>query len=155
MQKGGSRCTFTNLQTIVLFQKWQSEVHCRQRKSTEIYLKSCIQNKFWMRGFVSPYMLWLCNKKGKLPDWSDFLTMSTCAISNQADQKHRAEREKIYMNTVRKYSKDDTFRIKDMLWLEPTCYKTGGIFFAWSAKNWVCPTNISNSTIHRTKSAVW
>ena len=54
--------------------------------------------------------------------------MSTCAISNQADQKHRAEREKIYMNTVRKYSKDDTFRIKDMLWLEPTCYKTGRLF---------------------------
>ena len=50
-----------------------------------------------------------------MADWRDFLTMSTCAISNQADQKHRAEREKIYMNTVRKYSKDDTFRIKDML----------------------------------------
>lgn len=49
--------------------------------------------------------------------WSDFLTMSACAISNQADPKHRDERETIYMNTVQKYSKDDAFRIKDMLWL--------------------------------------
>lgn len=37
--------------------------------------------------------------------WHDFVLMFACAISNAVDKSHREERERMYLNTIKRYSK--------------------------------------------------
>lgn len=46
--------------------------------------------------------------------WSDFVTMTACAISNAVDQLHYEKREELYMNTVKKYSKEELDLFTDL-----------------------------------------
>lgn len=39
--------------------------------------------------------------------WSDFITMFACALSNTVDRAHFEEREKLYMQIIGKYNKDE------------------------------------------------
>lgn len=39
--------------------------------------------------------------------WTDFVTMTACAISNAVDQLHYDEREEMYMRAINKYSKEE------------------------------------------------
>lgn len=39
--------------------------------------------------------------------WSDFITMFACTISNAVDKRHFDEREKLYLDAIRRYSKKE------------------------------------------------
>lgn len=39
--------------------------------------------------------------------WNDFITMSACAFSNVFDRGHFAEREKLYLNIINRYKKNE------------------------------------------------
>lgn len=39
--------------------------------------------------------------------FEDYLTFAACAISNRVDKLHYEEREKLYLNTIKKYNKED------------------------------------------------
>lgn len=39
--------------------------------------------------------------------WTDFVTMTACAISNAVDQLHYEEREELYLRTINKYNKEE------------------------------------------------
>lgn len=39
--------------------------------------------------------------------WQDAMTMIACAISNRVDARYREERERLYMNTVSRYTPDE------------------------------------------------
>lgn len=39
--------------------------------------------------------------------FEDYLTFAACAISNRVDNLHYEEREKLYLNTIKKYNKED------------------------------------------------
>lgn len=39
--------------------------------------------------------------------WKDFVVICSCSFSNALDKSHYDEREKLYMNTIKKYDKED------------------------------------------------
>lgn len=39
--------------------------------------------------------------------WTDFVTMTACAISNSVDKRHFDEREKIYLQIIKKYNREE------------------------------------------------
>ncbi len=39
--------------------------------------------------------------------WKDFVVMISCSFSNELDKSHYAEREALYMDTIKKYSKEE------------------------------------------------
>lgn len=39
--------------------------------------------------------------------WKDFVVMTSCAFSNTLDKSHYAEREALYMDTIKKYNKEE------------------------------------------------
>ena len=39
--------------------------------------------------------------------WKDFVVMCSCSFSNALDKSHYDEREKLYMDTIKKYDKED------------------------------------------------
>lgn len=39
--------------------------------------------------------------------WTDFITMAACTISNSVDRLHFDEREKLYLETIKKYNKKE------------------------------------------------
>ena len=39
--------------------------------------------------------------------FEDFVTLSACSVSNSVDFLHREEREKIYLDTIKKYTKKE------------------------------------------------
>lgn len=62
------------------------------------------------REFVKEYEK-LCYRFHRWEVWKDFVVLVACSISNQVDKVHAEEREALYMDTIRKYSKEeaDTF----------------------------------------------
>ena len=45
----------------------------------------------------------LTYSRGPFDVWSDFVTVSACAISNVFDKGNFAERERLYLSTISKY----------------------------------------------------
>ena len=55
----------------------------------------------------------ICKKHSKFDVWNDFVHMSAYAISNAAN--FRQDRESMYMNIVKKYSKTDAAKFAELL----------------------------------------
>ena len=53
----------------------------------------------------------LCYRFHRWEVWKDFVVLVACSISNTVDKVHAEERETLYMDTIRKYSREeaDTF----------------------------------------------
>lgn len=47
--------------------------------------------------------------------WKDFVVMCSCSFSNVFDKTHFDEREKLYMDTIKKYSKDEQMLFPKLL----------------------------------------
>ena len=47
--------------------------------------------------------------------WSDFITMSACALSNRVDERFAEEREQLYMQCVSRYSKTEAGQFAELL----------------------------------------
>ena len=47
--------------------------------------------------------------------WRDFLVLAACAISNSVDKQQLAKREEMYMQTIKKYNKDEADKFAEML----------------------------------------
>ena len=47
--------------------------------------------------------------------WTDFTTIAACAISNCIDTRHREEREKLYMDTIQKYERDELLQFPKLI----------------------------------------
>lgn len=45
--------------------------------------------------------------RGPFDVWSDFIAMGACSISNVLDKQNYAERERLYLSTINKYTKSD------------------------------------------------
>lgn len=62
------------------------------------------------REFVKEYEK-LCYRFHRWEVWKDFVVLVACSISNAVDKRHAEAREALYMNTIRKYSREeaDTF----------------------------------------------
>lgn len=57
------------------------------------------------------------HRNGTYQVFADFLTMAACSISNSVDRRFFEEREKLYMDTVMRYSKDEAKRFAQLLGL--------------------------------------
>lgn len=47
--------------------------------------------------------------------WKDFVVMCSCSFSNALDKSHYDEREKLYMDTIKKYDKEDQAAFQKLL----------------------------------------
>lgn len=57
----------------------------------------------------------LSERHGRHEVWSDFVTMSACALSNAGDKRFFQEREEMYLASVKRYTKDEADMIAQML----------------------------------------
>lgn len=57
----------------------------------------------------------LAERHGRHEVWSDFITMSACAVSNASDTRFQKEREAMYMAAVKRYTKDEVDMLAQML----------------------------------------
>lgn len=57
--------------------------------------------------------------------WRDFLTLAACAISNGVDKQQFKKREEIYMQTIKKYNKDEANKFAEMLALVTIGFSSG------------------------------
>lgn len=57
----------------------------------------------------------LAERHGRHEVWSDFITMSACALSNAGDKRFFQEREEMYLASVKRYTKDETDILAQML----------------------------------------
>lgn len=57
----------------------------------------------------------LTYSRGPFDVWSDFVTVSACAISNVFDKGNFAERERLYLSTISKYKQTDQLVFPDLL----------------------------------------
>ena len=53
-------------------------------------------------------------RHGREEVWRDFITMSACAISNSVDKRFYDIREKMYMDTVKRYTKEEAEKMAEM-----------------------------------------
>ena len=56
----------------------------------------------------------LTERYGRFKVWSDFVTMTACAISNACDLRFVKEREAMYMEAVKRYSKEEAEQISEL-----------------------------------------
>ena len=56
----------------------------------------------------------LVQRHGREEVWRDFITMSACAISNSVDKRFYDIREKMYMDTVKRYTKEEAEKMAEM-----------------------------------------
>lgn len=59
--------------------------------------------------------------KHRFQVWEDFIVLSACSLSNRVDGIHYAEREKMYLERIKTYKKEDVNKFADLLallWLE-------------------------------------
>lgn len=57
---------------------------------------------------------YLTARYGRYQVWSDFVTMSACSISNSCDRRFFADREAMYMASIKRYEKSDAEKFVDM-----------------------------------------
>lgn len=57
----------------------------------------------------------ICGRHGRWEVWSDWITMSACAISNAVDLAHREKREGIYLTAQKKYTAAEVQTMGEML----------------------------------------
>lgn len=57
----------------------------------------------------------LAERHGRHEVWSDFITMSACALSNAGDKRFFQEREDMYLASVKRYTKDEADILAQML----------------------------------------
>ena len=57
----------------------------------------------------------LSERHGRHDVWSDFVTMSACALSNAGDKSFFQEREEMYLAAVKRYTKDEADMLAQML----------------------------------------
>ena len=57
----------------------------------------------------------LAERHGRHEVWSDFITMSACALSNASGTRFQKEREAMYMAAVKRYTKDEADMLAQML----------------------------------------
>lgn len=57
----------------------------------------------------------LAERHGRHEVWSDFITMSACALSNAGDKRLFQEREEMYLASVKRYTKDEADILAQML----------------------------------------
>jgi hypothetical protein len=57
----------------------------------------------------------LAERHGRHEVWSDFITMSACALSNAGDKRFFQEREEMYLALVKPYTKDEADILAQML----------------------------------------
>lgn len=57
----------------------------------------------------------LAERHGRHEVWSDFITMSACALSNAGDKRFFQEREEMYLASVKRYTKDEADLLAQML----------------------------------------
>ena len=46
--------------------------------------------------------------------FSDYITLASCAVSNRVDKLHFKERENLYMSAIKKYSKEEAPKFKEL-----------------------------------------
>jgi len=56
----------------------------------------------------------LCHTRSSGQVWGDFVLMSACSISNAADMTMYEQRERLYMQTVRNFKRDEVYKIKQL-----------------------------------------
>lgn len=59
------------------------------------------------RKFLQAFKSLSSGKRRATETWNDFVIMAACAFSNPFDKMHYSEREARYLETVKKYSKDE------------------------------------------------
>lgn len=57
----------------------------------------------------------LSERHGRHEVWSDFVTMSACALSNAGDKRFFQEREEMFLAAVKRYTKDEADMLAQML----------------------------------------
>ena len=57
--------------------------------------------------FLKTFQRLSSNGHHSLEIWQDFVLMAACALSNPLDKEHFEEREKRYLQTIRKYNKQE------------------------------------------------
>lgn len=57
----------------------------------------------------------MAERYGRYRVWSDFITMSACAISNVCDPRFRDEREQMYQSIVKRYTESEVDQMARML----------------------------------------
>ena len=57
--------------------------------------------------------------------WKDFVVMCSCSFSNALDKSHYDEREKLYMDTIKKYDKEDQAAFPKLLAYVTACLSDG------------------------------
>lgn len=56
----------------------------------------------------------LAQRHGREEVWRDFITMSACSISNAVDKRFYDQREKMYMDAVKRYMPEEAKKIAEM-----------------------------------------
>ena len=56
----------------------------------------------------------LAQRHGREEVWRDFITMSACSISNAVDKRFYDQREKMYMDAVKRYTSEEAKQIAEM-----------------------------------------
>ena len=49
--------------------------------------------------------------------WRDFCTLAACSIANAVDKRHFETREKLYLDTIKRYNKTEQQEETSYLWL--------------------------------------
>ena len=79
-------------------------------KKTHHYLgKSSYHKEF------SDIFIRLSERHGRHEVWSDFVTMSACALSNASDKRFYQEREDMYLAAVKRYTTEEANQLAHML----------------------------------------
>ena len=66
------------------------------------------------KGFIAAFNT-LAGRHGRFDVWTDFITMSACAISNSCDRRYSKKREADYMRCVSKYNPEELKLFAEML----------------------------------------
>lgn len=77
-------------------------------------LRSTEYKSEFHKGFIENFRS-LNQKHGRYDVWSDFIVMSSCALSNVFDKRYEKEREAEYLKCVSKYTPEEAEKICEML----------------------------------------
>lgn len=71
--------------------------------------------KIHQKVFIETFQHLSSNRHHLIEVWKDFVLMAACALSNPLDKEHFEEREKRYLQTIQKYSKQEQKMFPELL----------------------------------------
>ncbi len=78
-------------------------------------VKAMQKPKDYPKEFLKTFQWLSSNGHHSLEVWKDFVLMAACALSNPLDKEHFEEREKRYLQTIRKYNKQEQGMFPELL----------------------------------------